>query len=48
MLRAGADLVQIYTGFIYGGPFIAATIAREISLEMDRSGAKSLSELTRS
>ena len=25
---AGADLVQVYTGFIYGGPFVARTLAR--------------------
>jgi dihydroorotate dehydrogenase len=47
MMRAGADLVQIYTGFIYGGPFIAARIAREISGEIDRSGATSLLDLAR-
>ena len=47
MLRAGADLLQIYTGLIYGGPFIAAAIAREIKVEMDRTGAKSLADLVR-
>ena len=47
MLRAGADLVQIYTGFIYGGPFLAARIAREIGSEIDRRGAVSLSDLVR-
>ena len=47
MLRAGADLVQIYTGFVYGGPFVAARIAREISGEIDRCGAASLLDLTR-
>jgi dihydroorotate dehydrogenase len=47
MLRAGADLTQIYTGFVYGGPFIAAQIAREISLEIDRCGATSLTDLVR-
>jgi dihydroorotate dehydrogenase len=47
MMRAGADLVQIYTGFIYGGPFIAASIAREIGSEIDRSGAKSILDLVR-
>ncbi|MBL7865025.1 MAG: quinone-dependent dihydroorotate dehydrogenase [Cyclobacteriaceae bacterium] len=30
MLRAGADLVQIYTGFIYEGPGLVAAINREI------------------
>jgi dihydroorotate dehydrogenase len=47
MLRAGADLVQMYTGFIYGGPFIAAQIAREIGREIDRNGASSLHDLVR-
>jgi len=30
MLRAGADLVQIFTGFIYGGPRLPGTIARDL------------------
>ncbi len=30
MLDAGADLVQVYTGFIYEGPFIAKRIHRAI------------------
>jgi dihydroorotate dehydrogenase len=29
-LDAGADLVQLYTGFIYEGPFVAARLAREL------------------
>ena len=28
-LNAGADLVQLYTGFIYGGPFIVSKINRQ-------------------
>jgi dihydroorotate dehydrogenase len=32
MLDAGADLVQLYTGFIYGGPSTAARIARGLVL----------------
>jgi dihydroorotate dehydrogenase len=47
MMRAGADLVQIYTSFIYGGPFIASSIAREIGSEIERTGAKSLFDLVR-
>ncbi len=47
MLSAGADLVQIYTGFIYGGPFVAARIAREIGSEIDRRGATSIGDLVR-
>lgn len=29
-LQAGADLVQVYTGFIYEGPFIARNINRQL------------------
>jgi dihydroorotate dehydrogenase len=29
-LKAGADLVQVYTGFIYEGPFIARNINRRV------------------
>ncbi len=45
LLRAGANLVQLYTGFIYGGPFIAKRIASELAVALDRSGASSLAEL---
>lgn len=31
MLDAGADLVQLYTGFIYRGPWAARAIARELA-----------------
>ena len=34
MLKAGADLVQIYTGFIYEGPGIVKRINKEILKEM--------------
>ena len=44
-LRAGADLVQLYTGFIYGGPGTARAIVRDILAQMDRSGAVSLREV---
>jgi dihydroorotate dehydrogenase len=26
MLEAGASLVELYTGFVYGGPFVVRTI----------------------
>lgn len=45
MLRAGADLVQAYTGFVYEGPLLARTIARGLGAEMDRSEAKALADL---
>jgi dihydroorotate dehydrogenase len=45
LVRAGADLVQMYTGFVYGGPFVARAIARDLSRRMDGAGAKSVAEL---
>jgi dihydroorotate dehydrogenase len=47
MLRVGANLVQVYTGFIYEGPFLPRTIARGLSRAMDEEGATSLAELVR-
>lgn len=47
MLRAGADLVQAYTGFVYEGPGLACAIARGLGKEMDRSEAESLVDLVR-
>lgn len=31
MLRAGADLVQMYTGFVYEGPGVAGRVLRELN-----------------
>jgi dihydroorotate dehydrogenase len=45
MLRAGADLVQLYTSFIYEGPSLPSTITRGLAKLMDKDGAKSLGEL---
>lgn len=45
LIRAGADLVQIYTGFIYGGPGLPAALARGLAERVDRAGARSLAEL---
>lgn len=40
-IRAGASLVQIYTGFIYGGPFTAGRIAKGVlRLARDASFAR--------
>ena len=44
-LRAGADLVQLYTGFIYGGPGTARAIIRDLLAHLDHSGAGSLREV---
>ena len=45
MVRAGADLVQLYTGFIYEGPGVAARIGRELGAMVAREGATTLAEL---
>jgi dihydroorotate dehydrogenase len=41
LVRAGADLVQMYTGFVYAGPAAPVQIARGIlaALERDRIGS---------
>ena len=41
-VAAGATLVQVYTGFIYRGPGMAAAVKREMLAELDRRGAGSL------
>ncbi len=40
--RLGADLVQLYTGWIYGGPALIPQMLTEIVGEMDRVGLKSI------
>ena len=44
-LAAGASLVQLYTGFVYGGPHTARTIARGLLERMDREGVSHVSEV---
>ena len=46
LVRAGADLVQMYTGFVYGGPLVARRIARDLSRRLDAARATSLKALT--
>ena len=41
-IAAGADLVQLYTGFIYGGSGTAARIRRDLSALVGRTGLASL------
>jgi len=48
MMRAGADLVQLYTSFIYRGPSIVRSLATALADATAQSGAKSLAEFTRS
>ena len=44
-IRAGADLVQLYTGMIYGGPGLPARILHGILRTVEHSGVKSISAL---
>ncbi|MCO5732928.1 quinone-dependent dihydroorotate dehydrogenase [Rhizobium sp. SSA_523] len=44
-IRAGADLVQLYSGMVYHGPTIAADIRRGLSMALDRLQAPSLASL---
>ncbi len=43
--EAGADLIQLYTGLIYEGPFLARRILEGLAAELDRRGLGQLSEL---
>ena len=44
-IRAGADLVQIYSGLVYGGPGLVARIVKGLSSLCDRERVTSLSAL---
>lgn len=44
-LAAGASLVQVYTGFVYGGPGTARAIAAGLLARMDREGVRHVSEV---
>jgi dihydroorotate dehydrogenase len=44
-VRAGANLVQMYTGFVYEGPAVAGHVVRGIAATMEREGAGSVAEL---
>jgi dihydroorotate dehydrogenase len=44
-IRCGASLVQLYTGMIYEGPFLARHINRGLLRLMERDGIKQISEL---
>jgi len=43
-IRAGASLVQIYTGFIYRGPTIARDVNRGLATLLERDGFDSVEE----
>jgi len=44
MITAGANLVQLYTGFIYGGPGCVHRIHRGLVHRMDQAGIKSIQD----
>jgi dihydroorotate dehydrogenase len=44
-LRAGASLVQVYTGLVYRGPGLPRRINRELLALLERDGARSLAEV---
>lgn len=47
-LCLGASLVQVYTGWVYGGPSSAPRMLRELVALLERDGARSLDEVRRS
>lgn len=44
-IRAGASLIQLYSGFIYGGPLIAGCIRSELVALLRRDGYSSITEV---
>jgi dihydroorotate dehydrogenase len=44
-LRAGAHLIQLYTGLIYKGPFLVSAILKEVHAACAREGLSSPAEL---
>jgi dihydroorotate dehydrogenase len=45
MIRAGASLVQVYSGFIYNGPAFIASIKRHLLQRLSEAGKTSLEEV---
>ncbi|SHF08219.1 dihydroorotate oxidase A [Kaistia soli DSM 19436] len=43
-IAAGADLVQLYTGIVYGGPTLPAEIIRGLARILDRRGLASIAD----
>lgn len=44
-IRAGADLVQLYTGFIYEGPGLARRMLIELSALVEQEGVSAIADL---
>jgi len=45
MIRAGANLIQIYTGYIFNGPFFPSEICKHLQKVLSKEGLLSLSDL---
>ncbi|MGI9518689.1 MAG: quinone-dependent dihydroorotate dehydrogenase [Pirellulaceae bacterium] len=45
MIRSGASLVQVYTGFVYGGPMFVKRINRYLSRQLDESSFGSIRDV---
>ena len=43
-ITAGASLVQLYTGWIYGGPALVPEILDGLSGQLDRHGFRNIGE----
>ena len=44
-IAAGSSLIQVYTGWIFRGPDLVPQILRGLSLQLDKHGFKSISEV---
>ena len=44
-LRAGADLVELYSALVFEGPGLVRRMRRELAWLLERDGAKSVEEI---
>mgnify|MGYP005702214021 FL=1 len=44
-IRNGASLIQLYTAIVYEGPTLINKLKKELIIEVERYGVKSISEL---
>ena len=45
MLKAGADMIQVWTAFVYRGPFLIKKICHELVAEMKLNKISSIQEI---
>lgn len=45
MIAAGADLIQVYSGFIYGGPMMVKNINLRLKSRLEREGLSDIQQL---